>query len=159
MIICEGIFFVLGIIIIITGRFKLSRGRTVTGERARLAGLALAIPGPLALLIGLVVGAMYANDSLILRNSLGTIAVVEFLLLIGGLIVAILIGITAPESSIAAPTLQAMPDILTLSEAAKYMRVTEKDLLDMIATGRLYAVAIGDDFRISKESLRNAFHL
>lgn len=157
MIICEGIFFVLGIIIIITGRFKLSRGRTITGERARLAGLALAIPGPLALLIGLVVGAMYANDPLTLRNSLGTIAVGEFLLLIGGLIIAILIGITAPESSIATPALHAMPDILTLSEAAKYARVTEEDLREMISSGRLRAVAIGNDYRISKEALKAIF--
>lgn len=157
LLICEGIFFVLGLIVIFTGRFKVSRGRTVTGRRARLAGFFLMIPGPIALLGGLFLGVMYADEPFTLRNMLGTLTIIEFFAVIGSLIIAVVIGITAPESATALPSMEAMPDILTLGEAARYVRATEADVREMIESGRLRAVPIGGDYRISKEALNAAF--
>jgi excisionase family DNA binding protein len=162
LLICEGILFVLGLIVIFTGRFKVSRGRTITGSRARLAGLFLALPGPLALLVGLFVGASLANDQVALRNALGTITILEFLFVIASVIIAVVIGITAPDSDLAIAgavpgTSSTLPDILTVSEAATYFRVSEDTIRQMIASGQLRAVAIGDDYRISREALNAVF--
>ncbi|MEP7292201.1 MAG: helix-turn-helix domain-containing protein [Chloroflexota bacterium] len=42
------------------------------------------------------------------------------------------------------------PDIMTVAEAAVYMRVTEKDVLDLIDQGRLGAARIGSSYRIAR---------
>lgn len=47
----------------------------------------------------------------------------------------------------------AVPDVMTLSEAAAYMRVGEEDVLDVIKSGELKAKKIGSSYRISKEAI------
>jgi excisionase family DNA binding protein len=47
----------------------------------------------------------------------------------------------------------AAPDIMTLSEAAAYMRVGEEDVLEAIKSGDLKAKKIGTSYRISKEAI------
>jgi excisionase family DNA binding protein len=46
-----------------------------------------------------------------------------------------------------------IPDIMTLSEAAAYMRVGEQDVLDAINSGELKARKIGSSYRISKKAV------
>jgi excisionase family DNA binding protein len=50
-------------------------------------------------------------------------------------------------------TQPAAPDIMTLSEAAAYMRVGEEDVLEAIKSGELKAKKIGSSYRISKEAI------
>lgn len=45
------------------------------------------------------------------------------------------------------------PDIMTLSEAAAYMRVGEEDVLEVIKSGELKAKKIGSSYRVSKEAI------
>jgi excisionase family DNA binding protein len=45
------------------------------------------------------------------------------------------------------------PDIMTLSEAAAYMRVGEDDVLEAIKSGELKAKKIGSSYRISKQAI------
>jgi excisionase family DNA binding protein len=45
------------------------------------------------------------------------------------------------------------PDIMTLSEAAAYMRVGEEDVLAVINSGELKAKKIGTSYRISKQAV------
>lgn len=45
----------------------------------------------------------------------------------------------------------AAPDVMTLSEAAAYMRVGEEDVLEAIKSGELKAKKIGTSYRISKK--------
>jgi len=45
------------------------------------------------------------------------------------------------------------PDVMTPSEAATYLRVSEEDVLAAITSGDLKAKKIGNAFRISKDSL------
>jgi len=45
------------------------------------------------------------------------------------------------------------PDIMTLSEAAAYMRVGEQDVLDAIDSGELKARKLGSSYRISKSAV------
>jgi excisionase family DNA binding protein len=47
----------------------------------------------------------------------------------------------------------AVPDIMTLSEAAAYMRVGEADVLEVIKAGELKAKKIGTSYRISKQAI------
>jgi excisionase family DNA binding protein len=47
----------------------------------------------------------------------------------------------------------AAPDIMTLSEAAAYMRVGEEDVLEVIKSGDLKAKKIGSSYRVSKEAI------
>jgi excisionase family DNA binding protein len=54
------------------------------------------------------------------------------------------------ESGGAAPS---GPDIMTLSEAAAYMRVGEEDVLAVIQSGELKAKKIGSSYRISKQAI------
>jgi excisionase family DNA binding protein len=51
------------------------------------------------------------------------------------------------------PGTTAVPDIMTLSEAAAYMRVGEQDVLDAINSGQLKAKKIGTSYRISKQAI------
>jgi len=45
------------------------------------------------------------------------------------------------------------PDVMTLSEAAAYMRVGEEDVLAVIQSGELKAKKIGSSYRISKQAI------
>lgn len=47
----------------------------------------------------------------------------------------------------------AAPDVMTLSEAAAYMRVGEEDVLEVIKSGDLKAKKIGTSYRISKQAI------
>ena len=57
----------------------------------------------------------------------------------------------AQRPSTAAPA--AVPDIMTLSEAAAYMRVGEEDVLAVIQSDELKAKKIGSNYRISKKAI------
>jgi excisionase family DNA binding protein len=47
----------------------------------------------------------------------------------------------------------AAPDVMTVSEAATYLKVSEADLQALIDEGQVKAKKIGADFRISKKTL------
>ncbi len=53
----------------------------------------------------------------------------------------------------AADAAAAVPEIMTLSEAATYMRVGEEDVLAVIQSGELKAKKIGTSYRISKKAI------
>jgi excisionase family DNA binding protein len=48
---------------------------------------------------------------------------------------------------------QAIADVMTLSEAAAYMRVGEEDVLEVIKSGELNAKKIGSSYRVSKQAI------
>ncbi|MCX6029002.1 MAG: helix-turn-helix domain-containing protein [Chloroflexi bacterium] len=47
----------------------------------------------------------------------------------------------------------ATPDVMTLAEAAAYLKVGEADLLSLISGGEVKAKKIGSEYRISKKAL------
>ncbi len=59
----------------------------------------------------------------------------------------------APQAGQPAPAAAAAPEIMTLSEAATYMRVAEDDVLAAIQSGELKAKKIGTSYRISKKAV------
>lgn len=58
----------------------------------------------------------------------------------------------AQQGAAAAPA-AAVPDVMTLAEAAAYMRVSEADVEGLISDGQLKAKKIGSAYRISKKVL------
>jgi excisionase family DNA binding protein len=57
------------------------------------------------------------------------------------------------QGAAGAPAAAAVPEIMTLSEAAAYMRVGEEDILAVIESGELKAKKIGTSYRISKKAI------
>ena len=62
-------------------------------------------------------------------------------------------GQAAAQPAAAAGGQAATPDIMTVSEAAAYMRVGEEDVLETIKSGQLKAKKIGSSYRISKTAV------
>lgn len=54
-----------------------------------------------------------------------------------------------------APATPVVPDIMTLSEAAAYLRAGEEEVLAAITAGQLKAKKIGTSYRISKQSIED----
>jgi excisionase family DNA binding protein len=62
-------------------------------------------------------------------------------------------GGQAGEAAAGAPTGGGPPPIMTPSEAASYLKVSEEDVLAAIEAGQIKAKKIGNAFRISKEAV------
>ncbi|MEJ2211144.1 MAG: SPFH domain-containing protein [Anaerolineae bacterium] len=58
-----------------------------------------------------------------------------------------------PQQAAPGASAPSVPDVMTLSEAAAYMRVGEQDVLDVINSGELKARKIGSSYRISKSAV------
>jgi excisionase family DNA binding protein len=52
-------------------------------------------------------------------------------------------------------TFNRIPDIMTVAEAAAYMRVTEADVISLIDQGKLGAARIGDSYRIARIAIED----
>jgi len=69
-----------------------------------------------------------------------------------------LAGLTQNQQSQTQPTTSAassaMPDVMTPSEAAGFLKVSEEDVLAAITAGELKARKIGSAFRLTKEALQ-----
>jgi len=82
---------------------------------------------------------------------------------IGNVLSGALSGMTGPQSGVQQSTAAgaaagaaaagAMPSVMTPSEAAQFLRVSEEDVVAAIQAGELKAKKIGNAYRISKESL------
>ncbi len=158
LLICEGIFFFGGLFALLTGRIRLWGNKTVRGERARLIGIILMIPGPLALMLGVIIGFNARTMDEVTRN-LGTISIIELVGVLTCFIIAAYLYSTAPDDSLTetAP-LVSIPtsSVLTVAEAAGYLRVSESDVLAMIEEGRLPAARIGGEYRIARSAIDDA---
>ena len=57
------------------------------------------------------------------------------------------------QASAGAPAAAAAPEVMTLAEAAAYMRVSEADVETLITSGQVKAKKIGSAYRISRKAL------
>ena len=98
--IAEIVMLLGGLYALIAGKVKLTKNLQLEGWRARVAGLFLAAPLPLALLTGLLIGILFGTDTSIQ----GIATLVELLFVLGGLDVAVTLAmITTPETQSPAP--------------------------------------------------------
>jgi excisionase family DNA binding protein len=77
---------------------------------------------------------------------------------IGNVLSSSLAGMTSNQNSLAGTgataASTAMPDVMTPSEAAVFLKVSEEDVVAAISAGELKARKIGSAYRVSKESLQ-----
>ncbi len=99
MLIVELLMLVGGLYALVAGKVRLTRNMYLEGRRARVAGLLLAAPLPLALLAGFLIGLLIGVDAL--PASAETAAViVELLLVFGGLVGAVVYAlVTKPKDA------------------------------------------------------------
>jgi ABC-type Na+ efflux pump permease subunit len=82
---------VIGVITLFRGQISLSKTRHVTGRPARLAGLIFALPLPLAYVVGAIFGYVAASSQRDAQSMIGTIALIEWGLVIGAIILGLLV--------------------------------------------------------------------
>jgi excisionase family DNA binding protein len=114
------------------------------------------------LVIGMIIGPMlFGNVSVLDLQTAQTALLIDLaLLLIAFAAVYYLISTTPPSDTMSvspmrpfAPTNAMEPsahDILTVPEAAAYLRVTEDEVMRLIDEGKLPAARMGDSFHIAR---------
>ena len=166
------IAFFIGLIILFKGGFRLGT-RTMTQRQGRT--IAFYLMAPLILLFCASTLLIYnyiqfnADGTFTIAadafNSISnTIGIVELIAV--GIAVLLVIftiygqpksaaGTSSTRSSQAVPPTATIPNIMTVAEAAAYMRVTEKEVLGLIDQGKLGAARIGDTYRIARIAIED----
>jgi excisionase family DNA binding protein len=70
-----------------------------------------------------------------------------------GMIANTMSGVQQPQQQAAQPATPSVPEVMTLEEAAAYLKVTPADVQAVIDSGELKARQIGSQYRISKEAV------
>lgn len=146
MIVCAGILFFVGAVILFTGKVTISGGRIVTGTRARVVGFFFIAPVVATLLLEWIIGSSFEDLHLVE-------AAIFFLCLLIGVVV----GISDENATRRNEKYADLPPVLTMAEAARYLRVNETKVFQLIQTERLRATLIGGEYRISRESIEELF--
>lgn len=166
--------FVVGLVILFKGGFRLG-SRVISFAQSRTLAMMLMAPLVLAVCANLV---LFLNNSDVLmsmvdesgevnfdaaafNNILNYASSIELALVIGALV---LVGFTLYNAPKGVPLVPPQPrqggapasvplkapDIMTVAEAAAYMRLSESEVLTLIEEGRLGAAKIGNSFRIAR---------
>lgn len=175
------IAFIFGLIVLFKGGFRIG-SRTVTQAQSR--PIAFYLMAPLILLfcastLLLPNYIQFNNDGTFVisadafeavSNTIGTIELIA----VGIGVMLVIFSIYGPQRADGAPrpqpsqlypvppTVQAppampqqVPNIMTVAEAAAYMRVSESDVLALIDQGKLGAARIGDTYRIARIAIED----
>lgn len=162
------ISFIVGIVIFFKGSFSLG-GRTVVRPQSRTIGLILMAPLVIEFCASSILVTNYAQfteeGTLTLSQDAfnqvaGTLGMIELVSVIiaVGLALYNIFGTPATNANNTTPSAmppmrtvpQQVPDIMTVAEAAAYMRVSETDVLNLIDEGKLGAAKIGSTYRIAR---------
>jgi len=163
------ILFFIGVFLLFKGSFRVA-GRSLVQRQSRTIALTLMAPLILEFCMSslLVYNNMQVNNDgtfAFTANALdyigGTLQTADLILVAAaiGLVVFMVYGAgrTGSSGSVPAtaqpqstPSAARPPDIMTVAEAAVYMRVTEKEVLGLIDQGKLGAARIGDTYRIAR---------
>jgi excisionase family DNA binding protein len=154
LLLCEGPLFIAGLVVLIVGSIDLGGTRKLRGKQARIFGLTLMLTG-IGPLFGFVFGFASVWVNIPLSAILATAAIFEILILIGALIAAAIMIFNAPasptESQVSLPAAPTLPPVLTLEEAANYLRVSEEAILSLIEKGDLLARQLDGQYRLDRE--------
>ena len=162
------ITFVVGIIIIVFMKngFRLGN-RIVPRSQARTIGFILMAPLVVEFCASSLLvtnHAEFGEDGTLtlsqdafyeIAGTLGMIELVAVIIAVG-LALYTIFGKPPTEAVSASPQArtgtmpQQVPDIMTVTEAAAYMRVSESDVLELIEQGKLGAARIGSTYRIAR---------
>ena len=99
MLIAEIVMLVGGLYALVAGKVRLTRNMYLEGWRARIAGLFLAAPLPLALMIAFLIGLLIGVGALP-ASAESAAVIVELLLVFGGLVGAVVFAlVTKPKET------------------------------------------------------------
>lgn len=149
---CSGIAFLIGLFLLFRGQFRIAN-RTIPPGQTRAIALILMAPPVVA----------FCAATFILSPS-GDVTYDQFLQVgfveIGALVIAIGLVVynifSLPKTPDYTPQTnpvmrpQQPPSVMTVAEAAAYMRVSEQEVLNLIDGGKLAAARIGDTYRIAR---------
>jgi uncharacterized membrane protein YedE/YeeE len=100
ILIAEILMLVGGLYALIAGKVRLTKNMVLKGWRARVAGLFLIAPLPLALLAGLLIGLLMGMGALP-ASAESAAGIVELLLVLGALVGAVIFAVvTKPKESV-----------------------------------------------------------
>lgn len=107
--IAEILLLVGGLYALIFGKVRLTRNMVLEGWRARVAGLFLAVPLPLALLAGLLTG-LSSRPAGLSDAAQSAAAAIEIVLFVGGVVGAVIFAAaTKPKESVEPEEIPAPP--------------------------------------------------
>jgi excisionase family DNA binding protein len=168
MLICEGILFFIGLSMVASGRVKVGQ-RFIEGQRVRMAGWVLMSPPVIVFVIAMMIAPQYVDSNATLDEivaSLTPLLLFEFAVLVGAISLASWLIGHASNSQQQVPLtpmqmqmkMQMPPEpvfgkVLTLNEAALYLRISEDAVLDLINTGQLPAARFGGEYRIARSAI------
>ncbi len=147
MLLCEGIFFFIGLVILITGKVKLSGSKIVTGRPARAIGLIFMLDIPFAFVTTALIDASSPN---LLNPDQGGFESywIDIMVVAVCLLIALGVSFSAPAS---------VPSTMTPEEAARYLRVPPEEIYLLIENNRLPAARVGTQYQIAKEQIDAMF--
>lgn len=176
---CSGLSFLIGLFLLFKGEFRFAE-RVVPRDKSRAIALILMAPVVLGACAGVLLLSGVSPDSITadldplsnaaLSDVFLTATLIELvsLLIAVGLAVYNIYSIPKGGSS-SAPSTQFMPmnsgrmsamgqpsappSVMTVTEAAAYLRVSEAEVLALIEENRLGAARVGDTYRIAKRAL------
>ena len=150
---CSGIAFLIGLFLLFKGQFRVAN-RTIPPGQSRAIALILMAPPVVA----------FCAATFLLSSS-GDVTYDQFLQVgfveIGALVIAIGLVVYnilslpqtpdyTPQAANPVMRPQQPPSVMTVAEAAAYMRVSESEVLNLIEQGKLAAARIGDSYRIAR---------
>jgi len=171
LLICYGFMFFIGIYALVRGRITVAN-KQIVGDRARVIGFLLILPIPLVFVLSAVAVMPYMepgltmDDLTAISNDLALqLLPYELLIVLATVGLTIYLVYSAPQSTLTPPRVNtvashpvtmpggAVPEVMTLAEAARYLRLSEQEVLDLIMNRRLHATQFGKEWRITKYNL------
>lgn len=164
MFVWETVLAALGIYMLLVGRLSIM-GRVVGGARARRIGLLLIAPLVIASLVALVLSlALSAGSASRSGQAAGILTLFEMALVIVALVRASYLFFTGgspqsvywqgeapPRREDTSPS--APPGRMTVSEAARALRISELEVLTLIRTGALTGARSGTTFHVDRQAV------
>ncbi len=154
---CSGIAFLFGLYLLLKGEFRIAN-RTISRPQSRTIALILMAPPIIAFIAALF---LISGSSDITYDQVIDITFVE----LGSLVIALALvaynisqvppdtgARVSPEKAKASPYggPQEIPDIMSVAQAAAYMHLTERAVLDLIDQSKLGAIRSGSSYRIAR---------
>lgn len=176
------VLFLIGVVMFATGRFRLASLQTA-GRHVRAAGVLLMLPGTVNFLLGIVLVVMYGADFdaiFAVFDRIAPLMLIGMLIAVGLAYIMIadppgvprLPGVlgriqaerrasqtstTPPQSAQPAPAVaypqRTFGTILSVNEAAEYMKVSPQQVMDWIEAGKLPAARDSNGYRIARSRL------
>lgn len=164
------ILLMVGAVLYFMGRVSLGNFRA-EGRHVRVAGLVLMFPATFTFLLSLFTGLIFARNVDMLLFLVQVLAFVELsFMVVSGIIAYILLA--APAGAPRLPGIlgqvqtqrttaqpepprvkENFPSVMNVAQAARYLQMSEADVLALIDAGKLAAARVNYNYRIARMSL------